>query len=248
MARLDSLTIRGRILDAIAKNPNLGFNELWLKTGLPKTTLAKTLNYLEPNGYISRRVPEKLGRGKKSSYKLEEKGLNFLREKKTVLSLIENINELCNLNINGTPVNSTFLLSEERLLGAFISLDKKLADKLFEKLGGARTVCTYKRDKIIPEPALKVFTRLAQAFSLVIIKSVNSGGPIIYADGEAFNLPEFLEKPLAELLRSPRGVELLALTVKLYKNMSNNNLQKLSQLLSKLKAEDVEALHELLED
>jgi DNA-binding MarR family transcriptional regulator len=246
LPRLDSLHMQLRILDAIAKNPTVGFHGLKELTGLPKATLAKYLNRLVDDGFVTVKTPVKLGRGRKSVYMLTEKGGAFLKQRRAVLSLIANIAELVNVNVNSVaPVNTTFLLSEESLQGFFISFDKKLATKLFEKLGGLETVRVYKHAGTLPEDKVKVFMRLAHVFNLAVVKAINGGGPIIYADGEAFGLPADLEKPLAEMLRSPRGVELLSLLVKAYGKLQNGNVQDFTSLFAKLDKKDIQKLENL---
>jgi DNA-binding MarR family transcriptional regulator len=232
-----------RILDAVAVNPSVGFHGLKELTGMPKATLAKYLKQLADNGYILVKAPAKLGRGRKSSYMLTDKGAAFLKQHRAVLSLISSIAELVNVNVSGAaPVSTTFLLSDGGLQGLFLSLDKKLAERLFEELGGPEAVHMYRQAKTLPQDKAKVFERLAHTLSLAVVKAVNGGGPIIYAEGEAFGLPADLEKPLAEMLRTPHGLELLSMFTRGFSRLQNGNIQVLEALCSKLGKKDIQKL------
>lgn len=250
ISKLDEMERKLRVLDLIARNPTYGFHDVVDHAKGAKGTLAKIIDNLAEEGYIVKERPEKLGRAHKTKYKLTHKGLKYLSEKKIVLSLIEDLIALASIPFKGaTPVSVTFIMREKELPSILIRMQDKMAEKLFEALGGKQTVNYYKHTGEVPSEYLGMFSRLVQGVNAVLLGVLDKGlGPMIVSGcGEVIALPQHFDEPLNRLLQSPQGIEFLGFALKLYEKIEKKGAHSVTSLLEKLDSKTINELSEFFQ-
>jgi len=224
LGSLDALHLRGRILDAVALDPTVGFFGLKKATSLPKATLAKYLKQLVTEGYITTKTPAKLGRGHKSVYQLTDKGLAYLKRHKAVLSFFNDITALAGAELEAQNCSVTYFLAKEGLSGFFIKPNKALSQAIFEKVGGQEALEQFVREGVLSESAHAAMIALVHGFATVLLSVWSENETFVVAGGQVFSLPVNPEE-VAKGLDDPAYMEAFVLALKLTSQLRKNNIR-----------------------